>query len=60
MQSEDAWATVLVLSFLRVKLPDKRDEWEVIARKAEQWLTGQDMEGHSLEELLEKAKNLLQ
>ena len=35
------WATILAVSFLRVKYLSQQDEWELIAMKAESWLKKQ-------------------
>jgi len=60
LQSEDVWATVLVLCLLSLKFADKKDEWEMIEMKANQWLTTQPLEGHTLEELRQRALCVLQ
>ena len=53
---EEVWATVLALVFLEVYCSGKRDEWELIAGKAEAWLTSQTQPGVSLSQLREKAR----
>jgi len=60
LQSSDVWATVLALSLLSVKYADKKAEWEMIEMKATQWLSGQELEGHTVDELLQSARNVLQ
>ena len=60
MQSVDVWATVLALSLLSLKFADKKAEWEMIELKATQWLSRQELEGHTVDELLQCARNVLQ
>jgi len=55
----DVWATVLALSSLEVKFGDKRDEWEMMETKARRWLDLQDLEGLSIDDLLQKAKAVI-
>ncbi|KAK4034553.1 von Willebrand factor type A domain-containing protein [Parachaetomium inaequale] len=38
--ASDVLATALVLAYLEVVLGDKRDEWEMLADKAREWLAG--------------------
>jgi len=54
------WATVLALCLLSLKFADKKDEWEMIEMKANQWLATQPLEGHTLEELRQRALSILQ
>ena len=57
---ELVWATVLVLAYLEKKLLELKDEWELIAMKAKNWLKKQHVpEGHSTESFLEKAKTVV-
>ncbi|KAL5473244.1 hypothetical protein EMCRGX_G027701 [Ephydatia muelleri] len=37
------WATVLCVVYLELKHPSQKDEWELIAMKAELWLDGQSL-----------------
>jgi len=60
LQSYDVWATILALSLLSLKYADKKAEWEMIEMKATQWLSCQELEGHTVDELLQCAKNVLQ
>jgi len=60
VQSTDVWATVLALSLLSVKYADRKAEWEMIEMKATQWLSTQQLEGHSVDELLQSARNIIQ
>jgi len=60
VQSVDVWATVLALSLLSLKFADKKAEWEMIELKATQWLSRQELEGHTVDELLQCARNVLQ
>ena len=56
---ELVWATVLVLAYLEKKLLELKDEWELIAMKAKNWLKKQHVpEGHNTESLLKKAKTV--
>jgi len=59
MQSDDVWATVLALSLLSLKYADKKAEWEMIELKATQWLSRQQLEGHTVDELLQCARNII-
>jgi len=60
VQSTDVWATVLALSLLSLKYADKKAEWEMIEMKATQWLSSQQLEGHTVNELLQSARNIIQ
>jgi len=60
VQSTDVWATVLALSLLSLKYTDKKAEWEMIEMKATQWLSSQQLEGHTVDELLQSARNIIQ
>jgi len=60
LQSHDVWATVLALSLLSLEYADKKAEWEMIEMKATQWLSSQQLEGHTVGELLQRARNVLQ
>ena len=35
------WATILALAYLKKKLPDLADEWELVDKKARKWLASQ-------------------
>ena len=37
------WATILCVVYLELKHPSQKDEWELIAMKAELWLDGQSL-----------------
>ncbi|EGS23693.1 uncharacterized protein CTHT_0003900 [Thermochaetoides thermophila DSM 1495] len=54
-------ATALVLAFLRVKLADRQDEWEMVDEKARSWLESQPevISLGGLEVFLEKAKEIM-
>ena len=54
------WATVLALSLLSLKYADKKAEWEMIEMKATQWLSSQQLEGHTVDELLQCARKVLE
>jgi len=60
MQSDDVWATVLALSLLSLKFADKKAEWEMIELKATQWLSRQQLDGYSVNDLMQCARNILQ
>jgi len=60
VQSSDVWATVLALSLLSLNYSDKRDEWDMIEMKATQWLSQQQLEGHTVDQLLQSARNIIQ
>ena len=54
------WATVLVLTRLRLGYSDQQEEWELIATKAESWLRRQQLPaGTTLEDLYQAAEKLL-
>ena len=36
-------ATVYALAYMEIKFPSRRDEWELVARKAEAWLSHQTL-----------------
>ena len=54
----DRLATALVLAFLEGRLAGKKDEWEMLAEKARDWLAGEVGEG-SVEGLLGEARKIL-
>lgn len=52
--------TVLVVAFLRLKLADEEDSWELIVEKAEDWLKVCSVVGaKELEDMSEKAKAMV-
>ena len=53
------WATVLALVYLEVKFASQKDEWELVAMKAEMWLEDQILEGAALENLKEAAQKCI-
>jgi hypothetical protein len=59
-EMETIWATVIVLMYLQIRQSNFRDEWELIAGKAQTWLTKQNLpEGCSIQVLREKAMAFL-
>ncbi|GAB1311476.1 hypothetical protein MFIFM68171_01686 [Madurella fahalii] len=60
--ASDRLATALVLAYLELHLADKKDEWEMLAEKATDWLRGElaNEGGVTLEMYLEEAKKLIQ
>ena len=51
------WATILALAFLETVCAAQRDEWELVAFKAEMWLQGQSLpSGADMNALKEAAK----
>ena len=51
------WATVLCCVYLELKHPSQKDEWELIAMKAELWLDGQSLPaGADLNKMKDAAK----
>ncbi|KAK4461205.1 von Willebrand factor A domain-containing protein 5A [Cladorrhinum samala] len=54
-QKSDEVATAMVLAYLEVKLADRKDEWEMLAEKAQDWLRGQ---GLDVDEQVGKVKGL--
>jgi hypothetical protein len=59
LKSSDIWATFIALAVLTTKFSDKKDEWEMIEMKARQWLASQDLEEHSVEDLLGLASSII-
>ena len=65
MQCQDTaaatmWATVLVLTKLRLSYSSQQEEWELIAMKAESWLRRQQLPaGTTLEDMYKAAEKLL-
>ncbi|AEO65518.1 uncharacterized protein THITE_2045058 [Thermothielavioides terrestris NRRL 8126] len=59
--ASDRLATALVLAFLELRLADRRDEWEMLADKAREWLDEDLRNGgvFTLEVYCEKARTLL-
>ena len=54
------WATILVLTILESKCKGQRDEWELIAMKAEKWLKKQTMpDGVDVSKFYTAARDLL-
>ena len=50
------WATVLAVSFLKVRYSSQQDEWELIVMKAESWLKKQSFpSGCTLDQLFQAA-----
>jgi len=39
----EVWATILALVFLETVCGSQKDEWELVAFKAEEWLQGQPL-----------------
>ena len=56
---QSLWATALVLVFLRKKMSDSQDEWELVAMKAENWLKKQSVPGGSIKEVTDKAEKIM-
>eukprot|EP00731_Ephydatia_muelleri_P029233 Em0020g877a len=54
------WATILCVVYLELKHPSQKDEWELIAMKAELWLDGQSLPaGADLNAMKAAAKKLI-
>jgi len=54
------WATILVLSLLRMKYSSQQEEWELVAMKAESWVKRQTLpSGVSLEGLYKAADKII-
>ncbi|KAL5473274.1 hypothetical protein EMCRGX_G027733 [Ephydatia muelleri] len=54
------WATILCVMYLELKHPSQKDEWELIAMKAELWLDGQSLPaGADLNAMKAVAKKLM-
>ena len=56
--SKEAWATIVALVFLECKYSEQKDEWELVALKAEMWLSSQTLSS-SIESLKEMAKTVI-
>lgn len=57
--STDVWGTLLALSLLEERCAEKKDEWELIAMKADSWLESQILpEGVTLASLREVANKV--
>ncbi len=56
--SKEVWATILALAYLELNYSKQKDEWELVAMKAEMWLGSQTLPS-SLEELTKRAKTYL-
>lgn len=55
--SDEVWATVLAITTLRSRYSTQSDEWELVVKKAENWLKGQAQD--SIGTLFTEAKNLI-
>ena len=54
------WATVLCCVYLELKHPSQKDEWELIAMKAELWLDGQSLPaGTDLKKMKDAARKII-
>ena len=51
--------TLAVIVWLRSKFNQRHDEWEMIEKKALDWLSANANENKSLEELLENVEQIL-
>lgn len=59
-EASDRLATALVLAYLELHLAGKRDEWEMLAEKAADWLRAELVsEGVTLEKYLEEGRKLI-
>ena len=57
---ETTWATIIVLIYLQLRQSNFKDEWELVAAKAETWLTKQNLpEGCCIQVLREKGTAFL-
>ncbi|CAI9733741.1 Hypothetical predicted protein [Octopus vulgaris] len=57
--SDKVWATGLVVAVLREKLASQHCEWELMEKKAIDWLESQNIQPLYSEKLLEKATNFI-
>ena len=58
--SEDIWATIVGLICLESRYAKQKDEWELVALKAEMWLSSQNLpQGLSIASLKEMAKTAI-
>ena len=59
-EMESVWATAVVLSYLKKQQLDLKDEWELVAMKAETWLGRQKVpEGCTVQNLSQKADEFI-
>ena len=57
---KEIYATVYTLAYMEIKFPSQRDEWELVARKAETWLERQTLPDQiNLEELKREASEYI-
>ena len=56
---ELVWATALVLCYLEKRHLERKDEWELLAVKASEWLCQHVPEGYSPEVFQEKAEKVV-
>ena len=57
---KEIYATVYALAYIEIKFPSRRDEWELVARKAEAWLECQMLPDQvNLEELKKEASDYI-
>ena len=57
---ETIWMTIIILIFLKLRQANFKDEWELVAMKAETWLSKQNIpEGCSIQVLREKGMAFL-
>ncbi|CAI9733737.1 Hypothetical predicted protein [Octopus vulgaris] len=57
--SDKVWATALAVAVLREKLASQHCEWELMEKKAIEWLESQNIQPMNSEKLLEKATNFI-
>ncbi|XP_063434587.1 von Willebrand factor A domain-containing protein 5A-like isoform X2 [Mytilus trossulus] len=50
------WCTAIVIIFLEINFSYCKAEWDMICDKATQWLTSQDKDGKTVEEILQEVK----
>ena len=56
--SGEIWATIVALVFLESKYSEQKDEWELVALKAEMWLSTQTLPSN-IESLKKKAESVI-
>ena len=56
---ELVWATALVLCYLEKRHQERKDEWELLAAKASEWLAQHVPEGFTPEVFQERAQTVV-
>ncbi|XP_067686331.1 von Willebrand factor A domain-containing protein 5A-like isoform X4 [Haliotis asinina] len=60
VKNDKVWATAIAITWLRVKHPSQKEEWEIIVRKAETWMKKHTTGKDSIKDVIAKAEDLVQ